>query len=269
MIRLQKFLANAGLCSRRTAETLIREGRVSVDGRQVTELGTKIDPLEQVVEVDGAAIRQQDPALYIMLHKPRGVVTTVRDTHGRPTVLGLLTALKHRVYPVGRLDQDSEGLLLLTNDGALAHRLLHPGHKVPKTYRVTVRGRPSEYDLDLLRRGVSIEGRRTMPCAVRVVARREGSTLLEVVLREGRKRQLRSMFGLVRHPVLRLVRTEMGPLRLGALPAGTWRELTGAEVKALEEATGLSGTSSRPRLHRGPGSLPHGSPSSCKGGRAD
>jgi len=150
MIRLQKYLANAGVCSRRAAEVLIRSGRVSIDGKIVTELGSKVDPYTNEVRVDKTRILWEKPPIYILLNKPKGVLTTVRDPYGRTTVMDLLERIPGRVYPVGRLDKDSEGLLLLTNDGSLAHRLLHPSHKVTKTYHATVRGRPSREILDLL-----------------------------------------------------------------------------------------------------------------------
>ncbi|OEU52856.1 MAG: hypothetical protein BA871_00150 [Desulfuromonadales bacterium C00003096] len=174
-----------------------------------------------------------------MLNKPKGVLTTVRDPYGRTTVMDLLERIPERVYPVGRLDKDSEGLLLLTNDGILAHRLLHPSHKVSKTYHATVRGRPSTAVLDLLRQGVDIEGKMTLPCEMRVLETTRRSTVLEIVLKEGRKRQIRLMFNTVNHPVIRLIRIKMGPVDLGKLLPGKYRILTAPEVEPLKKAVGL------------------------------
>jgi 23S rRNA pseudouridine2605 synthase len=239
MMRLQKYLANAGVCSRREAEALIRSGRVSIDGEIVTELGSKVDPYTNVIRVDKTRILRKRPPIYLLLNKPKGVLTTVRDPYGRTTVMDLLGRVPGRVYPVGRLDRDSEGLLLLTNDGALAHRLLHPSHKVTKTYHVTVRGIPSKAVLDLLRGGIEIEGRMTLPCEMHVLDVTERSTVLEIVLKEGRKRQIRLMFNAVDHQVIRLIRIKMGPIRLGKLEPGKYRILTDSEVESLKKAVGL------------------------------
>ena len=239
MIRLQKYLASAGVCSRRAAEVLIRSGRVSIDGKIVTELGSKVDPYTNEVRVDKTRILWEKPPIYILLNKPKGVLTTVRDPYGRTTVMDLLERIPGRVYPVGRLDKDSEGLLLLTNDGSLAHRLLHPSHKVTKTYHATVRGRPSREILDLLRQGVEIEGKMTLPCEMRVLETLRRSTVLEIVLKEGRKRQIRLMLNTVNHPVIKLIRIKMGPLSLGKLQHGKYRILTDSEVESLKKAVGL------------------------------
>lgn len=239
ILRLQKYLAGAGVCSRRAAETLIRAGRVTVDGLVVTELGVKVDASASTVCVDGRTVRLKESATYILLNKPRGVVTTVRDTHGRTTVMDVLGDVGSRLYPVGRLDQDSQGLLLLTNDGSLAFRLLHPSHKIAKTYLVTVHGRPSSSALEQLRQGVEIEGKTTLPCEIRVKGTTRRSTVLEIVLKEGRKRQIRAMFDTIDHAVIKLMRTRIGPLKLGRLPAGKWRMLSDSEVTSLKRAVGL------------------------------
>ncbi len=238
-MRLQKFLAHAGVCSRRAAEELIRQGRVRVDGRTVTEMGTHVRPESACVEVDGRRIHSCENHVYLLMHKPRGVLTTVKDTHNRRTVMDLLPAIHARVYPVGRLDMDSEGLLLLTNNGELAQRLLHPSHKIPKKYHVTVRGRPSKKDIDMLENGVEIDGRVTLPCKIRLLGTTRRTSVLEVILSEGRKRQIRLMMDKVGHPVTRLVRQEMGSLSLKGLPPGKVRELNPAEVIALKRAVGL------------------------------
>jgi pseudouridine synthase len=239
MIRLQKYLANAGVCSRRAAEVLIRSGRVSIDGEIVTELGSKVDPYKNEIRVDKNRILWEKSLIYILLNKPKRVLTTVRDPYGRTTVMDLLKKIPGRVYPVGRLDKDSEGLLLLTNDGTLAHRLLHPSHKVTKTYHATVRGRPSRAVLDLLRQGVEIEGKMTLPCEMRILKTMRHSTVLEIVLKEGRKRQIRLMLNTVNHPVVRLIRIKMGPVGLEKLQPGKYRTLTDSEVGSLKKAVGL------------------------------
>jgi len=238
-MRLQKFLAHAGICSRRAAEDLIRQGRVQVDGRTVTEMGLKVDPSNCSVEVDGQPVSGCQEHVYMVMNKPRGVLTTVKDTHGRRTVMDLIDQADKRVYPVGRLDLDSEGLLLLTNDGELAQRLLHPRHKIPKKYHVTVKGRPSNRDIQRLRNGVEIDDRMTLPCDIRVLGTTRRTTMLEIVLSEGRKRQIRLMMDMVGHPVIRLVRVEMGPLDIRGLAPGKVRTLNALEAQALRRAAGL------------------------------
>lgn len=238
-MRLQKFLAHAGVCSRRSAEKFIRQGRVSVDGVPVMEMGRHVTPEQNRVTVDGREIKECRDHIYLAMNKPRGIITTVSDTHGRKTVIDLLGDIKSRVYPVGRLDLDSEGLLLLTNDGALAERLLHPSHKVCKKYHVTVKGRPSKKDLHVIEQGIEIDGRPTLPCRIKIIGTTRRTTLVEIILQEGRKRQIRLMMDHVRHKVLRLVRVEMGPVRLGALGCGKFRELKETEVASLKKAAGL------------------------------
>jgi len=240
-IRLQKYLSNAGVCSRRKAERLILAGKVKVDGKVVPVLGTKVQPGKQKVTVNGRLVRPERSHIYLVMNKPRGVLTTMSDPHGRPTIVDLIKDVRRRVYPVGRLDMDSEGLLFLTDDGELAYRLLHPSFKVPKKYVVTVRGLPSKRDLAILRSGVEIEpGIRTKPCTIKILGKRKSEAVFEVTLTEGRKRQIRLMFKAVDHPVTRLKRTEMGPLRLGGLRPGTHRSLTPQEIGGLKKAAGLS-----------------------------
>ncbi|MDH7487567.1 MAG: pseudouridine synthase [Anaerolineae bacterium] len=241
--RLQKVLARAGLGSRRSCEELIRQGRVRVDG-QVATLGCRVDPRTAKISVDDKPLSVAEPKRYIALHKPPGVLSVMEDDRGRPA-LGGLVPLPERLYPVGRLDVDSEGLVLLTNDGELAHRLTHPRYSHPKAYLVLVEGRPDDEALTRLQRGVMVKGRRTRAAQVqrlsqppagipeRGVATSQPTTWLQITLREGRKRQIRHMCGAVGHPVLRLVRIAIGPLKLGALPPGQWRELTGQEVRDL------------------------------------
>src|SRR5438067_13631163 len=219
--RLQKVLAARGVASRRAAEELIQGGRVSVDGRVVLELGTKVDPGRATIKVDGRALPRPRPT-YVLLNKPRGYVTTASDPEGRRTVYDLLD-LRERVFPVGRLDMDSEGLLLLTNDGELANRLAHPRYHVAKEYLATVDGTPGENDLRALRAGVELDDGRTAPAEVEVLGNARGRTQLRVVLHEGRNRQVRRMLEAVGHPVRDLQRTAYGPLRLGRLKEGDWR----------------------------------------------
>jgi 23S rRNA pseudouridine2605 synthase len=241
--RLQKVLAHAGVASRRHAEQLIAGGRVTVNGEVVRQLGTRVDPRRDEVRVDGQPIRPAISHTYILLHKPAGPVTAASDPQGRATVLDLLPPdlRARRVYPVGRLDRDSEGLLLLTDDGELALRLTHPRYALAKEYHALVGGRPSPSALRLLERGVELAGE-TMPTApARAwVIRPEGErTWVGLEIHEGRNRQVRRMLEAVGHPVLRLRRVRVGPQRLGALRAGAWRPLAEQEVRALRRAVGL------------------------------
>ena len=231
--RLHHVIADAGVASRRAAEDLIRQGRVTVDGEVVRALGTKVDPERSRVAVDDRPLRRRVPRRTLVVYKPRGVVTTTRDPHARRTVLDLVPR-GSRLFPVGRLDAPSEGLLLLTNDGALAQALLHPSFEVPRTYRASVDDMVRADALRRLARGVSLEGRRSAPCDVRLVRREEGRSVLEIVLREGQNRQIRRMLQAVGHPVRRLVRTRFGPIALGGLRAGEWRALLPSEERALE-----------------------------------
>ncbi len=238
--RLQKVLAAAGVASRRAAEQLIISGRVQVNGKTVTELGTKVDPQRDRILVDGQPIVVSTQRVYFVLHKPKGVLTTAKDPFGRRTVMDLLPEGCPRVFPVGRLDVDSEGLLLLTNDGELAHALMHPRHGVEKEYVVEVEGCISPVAVRHLREGVALEEGRTRPAAVRVVQRGRDRTVLAITLREGRKRQIRRMCCTVGYPVVRLVRVRIGPLRLGGLAPGALRCLKDTEVAALRRAAGLT-----------------------------
>jgi 23S rRNA pseudouridine2605 synthase len=228
--RLQKVLAQAGLGSRRACEELIAHGRVSVNG-EVATLGMRADPEVDAIEVDGARIGVREGLVHYLLNKPVGVVTTASDPQGRPTVVGLVPA-EPRVYAVGRLDADTEGLLVLTNDGELAHRLTHPSFGVDKEYLADVTGTPSRGALRRLREGVELEDGPTAPARVSLV----GDHTLRITIHEGRNRQVRRMCEAVGHPVRRLVRVRIGPLADRRLPPGEWRPLTQAEVRALERA---------------------------------
>ena len=232
LVRLQKFLAAAGIASRREAERLIQGGHIEVNGRPVTLLGTRIDPERDAVRVDGRRIRRREPRVYYLLYKPRGYITSSRDPRGRPTVLDLLSGVRERLFPVGRLDWNSEGLLLLTNDGDLAHRLMHPSNHVPRVYRVKVKGMISERTLGTVRRGLFIDGRRSLPARARRVSG-QSNTWVEVTLYEGRKNQIRLTFERLGHPVLKLRRVAIGRLRDRALKPGAFRRLTSAEVRLL------------------------------------
>ncbi len=238
-IRLQKLLSMAGVASRRTAEVLIAEGRVTVNGRVVDTLGAKAVPDVDDVKVDGRRVRPAARARYILLNKPRGYVTTRRDPEGRRTVLDLLDGVREYVYPVGRLDYDTEGLLLLTSDGDLAARLTHPRHEVPRIYEAIVAGVPDDAAIEELRRGVYLDGRRTSEAGVTRGATigkgRQQTTKLVLTLFEGRNRQVREMCARVGHPVRTLQRVSMGPLTLRGLAVGAWRDLTPIEVAALRD----------------------------------
>ena len=230
--RLQKVLARAGIASRRACEEMIAEGRVKVNG-EVALLGRRVDVGSDRVELDGVLIGVAPDLVHYLLNKPAGVVTTASDPQGRPTVVELVPAAP-RVFPVGRLDAETEGLLILTNDGALAQLLAHPSHGVEKEYLVEVRGRPSAGEVRRLREGVELEDGVTAPAKVTLV----GPNLLRIVIHEGRNRQVRRMCEAVGHPVTRLVRSRIGPLTDRRLRPGRWRNLTQGEVRALERAVG-------------------------------
>ncbi|MBI2873920.1 MAG: rRNA pseudouridine synthase [Firmicutes bacterium] len=233
---MQKFLASAGVASRRRCEELIAGGRVKVNGRIVDQPGSTVDPRVDEVRVDGKRVSPpaRDTLVYIMMHKPAGCLTTARDTHGRKTVLDLIPSnLPGRVFPVGRLDADTSGLLLLTNDGPLAHVLTHPSFGVTKIYLAKVRGQVGRRELEQLRGGILLEDGPTSPALVEVTEVQQESSTLELSIHEGRKRQVRRMCGAVGHPVLELKRTRFGPLELGELAPGSWRYLSAEEIKAL------------------------------------
>jgi len=234
-VRLNAYLARAGVASRRQADELISAGRILVNG-EPGQLNTVVGSRD-VVEVDGRRVAQQRLA-YVLLHKPTGVVTTARDPHGRPTVVELVD-LPERVVPVGRLDADTTGALLLTNDGRLAHRLAHPRYGVPKVYEAEVEGSTRPDALAALRDGVELDDGRTAPAGVRLLRRRAGSTLLELILHEGRKHQVKRMCAAVGHPVRRLHRSGYAGLDLRGLDPGEWRELIRPEVAALRRTAGL------------------------------
>ena len=242
-VRLQKILSGAGIASRRAAERLIADGRVSVNGVVIRELGTRADPDGDRILVDGRAVRQTTRFRYFLLNKPRGYVSTRSDPEGRPTVLDLLKGVRDYVYPVGRLDYASEGLLILTNDGELAARLTHPRYEVEREYHARVRGTPDARAVARLARGVMIEGGRTAPADVRLLARGRGQhedqAVLAITVHEGRQHEVRQMCEAVGHPVVRLRRVRIGPLSDPDLATGVVRELTVTEVKVLKRAAGI------------------------------
>jgi 23S rRNA pseudouridine2605 synthase len=226
-VRLQKIIAQAGIASRRAAEKLIAEGRVSINGATVHEMGTKADPSRDDIRIDGRRVKSAERLRYILLYKPTGYVTTRSDPQRRRTVIDLLHGVKEYVYPVGRLDYDTHGLLLLTNDGELAAKLTHPRHEVERTYEVQVAGMPDEAAIERLRRGIPLDGRRTLPADVTRITkgRRDHDAVLLVTIREGRNRQVRRMTAAVGLPTLRLIRAAIGPWSLEGLAPGQWREV--------------------------------------------
>lgn len=240
-IRIQKIIADSGYCSRRKAEELIEQGLVKLNGRPV-RLGDKADPRNDLITVNGEKIKAEGITLrYIKLYKPRGYVTTMSDEQGRKTVTDLLSGVEERVYPVGRLDKNSEGLLLLTNDGAFANDIMHPRKHVPKTYRVTVNEKVDEATINKLMMGVEIEPNvMTAPCIVTVITEEEDRTVLEFVIKEGKNRQIRRMCEAVSLTVKRLRRTNIGGVKLGMLKPGEYADLTKAEMKSLRMSMGMS-----------------------------
>jgi len=237
--RLQKIIARAGIASRRAAEKLILEGRVSLDGQVVAELGRTCDPNRQLLCVDGEPVGRAERMVYLLLNKPKGYLSTVRDERGRRTILDLLSEVRERVYPVGRLDNNTEGLLLVTNDGSLANGLLHPRYEVKKTYVAKVTGPITERSLDCLRRGVLLEDGMTAPAMVCLLERVQDLSKVEITIHEGRNRQVRRMFAAIGCDVRSLKRTVFAGLDLKGVKRGKYRELTAEEVEGLYELAGI------------------------------
>lgn len=231
--RLQKILSEMGIASRRKAEELILEGRVTVNG-QIASIGMKADPARDHIKVDGKLLIKPEPKVYIMFNKPRGVVTSLYDPEGRPTVKDFLKGVKYRVFPVGRLDYDSEGLLILTNDGDFAYAVLHPSKKISKTYLVKVKGVPEEEEIEKLRTGIKLEDGMTAPAKVRRIRKTENNSWLEVTIYEGKKREIRRMLDEVRHPVLKLKRIRINGIELGELKPGVYRYLSSEEIDKIK-----------------------------------
>jgi len=233
--RLQKVLAQAGVASRRQSEELIVQGRVEVNGKKITELGTKVNPQEDIILVDGKPINQEEEKVYFLLNKPAGYISSAKDPEGRPTVLDFFSSVRQRIYPVGRLDYDTEGLILLTNDGELTHALTHPSHEISKVYLARVEGVPQKETLRQFARGLQLEDGITAPAKIFIQDISKGKALLEIEIHEGRNRQVRRMCEAIGHPVVYLKRTKVGPLELGDLPRGHFRPLSRKEVKELKK----------------------------------
>ena len=235
MIRLQKYLAVCGIASRRASEKIIIDGRVSVNGKTVTQLGTCVDELLDIVTVDGSPVSPEAEKHYIAYNKPIGEVTTAHDPEGRSTVMDKFSDYPVRLFPVGRLDYDSEGLILLTNDGDMMNRVLHPSHEVLKTYWTKMSNHVTPDEITALRKGVMIDGKITSPASVRLIRENTFDTVLLISIHEGRNRQVRRMAEAVGHKVISLRRVGFGPVSLGDLPIGMWRPLTAAEISKLKE----------------------------------
>lgn len=234
-MRLQKYLAQCGVASRRRAEQMIAEGLVTVNGRVITEMGVQVEETDEI-RVNGELVKPEAVKKYVLYHKPIGEVTTVSDPEGRPTVMDHFRDYPVRLYPVGRLDFDSEGLLLLTNDGDLAEKMMHPSNEVDKTYLARVTGSVSLESVRDLRMGVMLDDHKTSPAKVRIIKQETFATVVLVTIHEGRNRQVRRMFEAVGHKVLMLRRVQFGPLELGDLKRGQWREMTDAEVLKLKRS---------------------------------
>ena len=238
--RIQKILANAGIASRREAERMVIEGRVTVNGKVVDQLGFKTDPSKDHIKVDGKRLGRFEPKIALLLNKPRGYVSTVKDPEGRPTVMDLLKNFKWRVYPVGRLDFDAEGLLLLTNDGDLTYHFSHPKFSIPRTYQVKIRGVPEEERLARLKKGVRLEDGNAKAVSVKVFRQREKNSWIQVVVTEGRNHLVKRMFSAIGYPVVKLKRVGFGPIQLGDLRIGQYRFLTAEEMMKLKRISSES-----------------------------
>jgi pseudouridine synthase len=232
-IRLQKYLAQCGVASRRKCEGLILSGRIAVDGDPVIEMGRKIIPGRNRITVDGRAVQNREKPVYYLLNKPKGYVTTLSDPQGRPVVISLIKNASARLFPVGRLDLDTEGALILTNDGKFAQRVQHPSNETRKTYEAEIRGQPHQATLATLEKGILLEGKITAPAKVSLLTRRKNSSLIRITIHEGRKRQVKKMFAQLGHPVLHLKRTAYGRLFLGNLPNGKYRQLDSRDLKKV------------------------------------
>jgi 23S rRNA pseudouridine2605 synthase len=233
--RLQKYLAECGIASRRKCEELIKQGLITVNGSVVTDMGVKINPEKDFVKYRNKVVRRTEDKLYIMLNKPSGYVTTTSEQFNRPKVTDLIKGVKYRLYPVGRLDYDSSGLLLLTNDGEMTYKLTHPSHQVDKKYIVRVKGMPDENSLEILRTGVKLDDFTTSPALARVIDSESKNAVLEITIHEGKNRQIRRMCSSIGHEVISLKRVSTGKIRLGDLKEGQWRYLTAEETDYLKK----------------------------------
>jgi 23S rRNA pseudouridine2605 synthase len=247
-VRLQKIISQAGVTSRRKAEDLIREGRVRVNGKTVFELGTKADPDRDTIDVDGKRIEPKQPRISVLLNKPDGYITSLRDPEGRPTVKKLVDKIPVRLYPVGRLDYHTEGLLIMTNDGDLAQKIEHPSHALEKVYVAKVKGVPEENKINKLRAGIILEGRKTLPAKVKIIETRKNAWL-EITIREGRQNQIRNMFEEIGNPVLKLKRVAIGAIRDDSLKPGEYRMLKPQEIKILRGRESRTGPLKKGKPH--------------------
>lgn len=234
-MRLQKYMALCGIASRRKSEKIILEGRVKVNGKVINELGVKIEPEKDTVIVDGKTIKMEEKKVYIMLNKPIGYVTTIKDEFNRNKVIDLIDGVEERIYPVGRLDYDTSGLLLLTNDGEMTYKLTHPSNEVKKIYIGKVRGVPTEAELEKFRNGLKIDNYITAKAEIKILKEGKGCSLLVMEIHEGRNRQIRKMCAAINHPIIKLKRVAIGKLKLGDLKLGDWRYLKNKEVEYLKK----------------------------------
>ena len=232
-IRLQKFIAQCGIASRRKAEELISKGRIAVDGVKVTEMGVRVIPGKNRITFDGKPVEAREQLVYYLLNKPKGYVTTLSDPQGRPIVTSLIKDNEARLFPVGRLDLDTEGALILTNDGEFAQKIQHPSHGIDKTYQALVKGCPQKDKIALLERGILLEAKMTYPAIVSVVSKAGKNCLMQITIHEGRKRQVKKMFDFIGHPVLHLKRTAYGKLSLGRIALGDFRQLNPSELNKI------------------------------------
>ncbi len=233
-MRLQKYMAVSGIASRRKSEEIIKEGRVKVNNIIITELGTKVDIENDLVTVDDIIIKIEENKIYIILNKPAGYTTTLKDKHSEKIIMDLINGIDERIYPVGRLDEDSEGLILLTNDGDFSYKLMHPSYEIKKTYRVKVLGIPTEEKLDTLRNGILLDNKLTSKSKVKMISKNKNA-IVEITIHEGRNRQVRRMFDSIGHRVLELRRISLGDIKLNNLPLGKWRHLTNEELDSLNK----------------------------------
>ncbi len=232
--RLQKVMSEFGVASRRKCEDMIADGRVKVNGCLITEPGSKVDKEKDVIQVDGKIIKCSENKVYILLNKPTGYITSAKDQFGRPTVLDLLRGISVRVFPIGRLDYDTEGLILLTNDGDITYMITHPKHNIDKTYRALIRGEAKENDIESFKRGIAIEDYVTSPARMEIVRYSKGNSIVDITIHEGKNRQVRKMCSAIGHEVIRLKRIRIGEIGLGELKTGEWRYLKDSEIEYLK-----------------------------------
>ncbi|TCO79801.1 pseudouridine synthase [Marinisporobacter balticus] len=233
-MRLQKYIAYSGIASRRKAEELIKLGRVKVNGEIIKDMGVAVNPDTDIVSLDNRLIQLENKKVYIILNKPEGYVTTLLDEFDRPTVVDLIKNISERIYPVGRLDYDTSGLLIMTNDGELTYRLTHPKHEVKKTYIAKIKGVLNNKELNMFKRGIDIGGYTTAPAQIQILKDNRGSSNVQVIIHEGKNRQIRKMFDAIHHPVIRLKRIAVGEISMDNLLKGKWRFLTDSEIKYLK-----------------------------------